>query len=105
MNSINPLDYAGHPLVAGIFGAIVGLKFVPGLTWLERVTNLGAGGVIAYYVAPALANWWGLSEHMVGFMSFILGMFGLSVAAAIFQGIRTLNLAEVITEWLKPRGK
>jgi hypothetical protein len=90
-------------LVAGILGALVGLRFVPGLTWFERVTNLGAGGVIAYYAAPALAGWWGLSEHMVGFMSFILGMFGLSVAAAIFQGVRTLNVAEIISGWISRR--
>ena len=30
------LDIAAHPFVAGVLGALVGLKFVPGLTWLER---------------------------------------------------------------------
>ena len=30
------LDLAAHPFVAGVLGALVGLKFVPGLSLVER---------------------------------------------------------------------
>ena len=30
------LDIVAHPFVAGVVGALVGPKFVPGLTWVER---------------------------------------------------------------------
>lgn len=93
------LDLAAHPFVAGVLGALVGLKFVPGLTWLERVTNLGAGGVLAYYTAPAIVSWWDLSPQMLGFLGFALGMLGLSIAAAVIQGIRETSVARIIDSW------
>lgn len=82
------LDLAGHPFVAGVVGALVGLKFVPGLTWLERVTNLGAGGVLAYYTAPAIVSWWDLSPQMLGFLGFALGMLGRELAQAEYRYIK-----------------
>lgn len=103
MSAPSNLDLAAHPLVAGLLGGLVGLRFVPGLSWPERLTNLAAGGLLSYYTAPALVGWWGLSEQMLGFLGFLIGMFGLSVASAVLQAIRQLDLADVIRSWISRR--
>ena len=104
MKDASFLDWASHPLVAGVVGSLVGLRFVPGLTWPERLMNLAAGGALAYYTAPAMVSWWGMSENLLGFFGFAIGMFGLSASAAVIQGIRDTNVAEILRGWLSRKG-
>ena len=97
--------YMSHPLVPGLIGALIGLRFAPGVAWLERVTNVIAGGACAAYVAPAAGEIFKLtSVSMLGFLSFFVGMFGMSIAAAVMQGVRDLKLADIISGWLSRRG-
>ena len=42
---IEPQKIMAHPLAAGIIGSLVGLRLAPGLSWLERLTNVAAGSV------------------------------------------------------------
>jgi len=50
---IEPQKIVAHPLAAGVLGAMVGLRFAPGLTWFERVANVATGTIFAGSVAPA----------------------------------------------------
>ena len=102
---IDPQKIVAHPLFAGISGALIGLRFAPGLSWLERVTNVAAGSVSAAYVAPAAGEVFRLtSPSMMGFLSFFIGMFGMSIAAAVMQGVRDTKVGDIITGWLS-RGR
>lgn len=93
------------PFAVGALGAVVALRFAPGLTWFERAFNIGCGSLCAGFCAPALAEWLHvLSAGMHAGMSFVVGTFGLSLAAAVAQGIRDLKLGEVITGWISRRG-
>jgi len=95
---------ARNPFVGGALGAIVGLKFAPGATWPERVANVVAGGLCAGYGAPAASEWLHVtSAHMQSGLAFAVGLFGLSLAAAVWQGLRELKLAEIITGWISRR--
>ena len=104
MKDASILDWASHPLVAGVVGSLVSLRFVPGLTLTERLMNLAAGSALAYYTAPAIVSWWGMSENLLGFFGFAIGMFGLSASAAVLQGIRETNFAEILRGWLSRKG-
>ena len=96
---------ATSPEGAGLLGALVGLRFAPGLSWLERLGNTITGLGCASFIAPAAGEMFKAnSPTMIGFLAFILGMFGMSVAAAIAQAIRDLKLAEIIAGWISRKG-
>lgn len=98
---IDPHKIITHPLMAGLAGAVVGLRFAPGLSWLERVTNVAAGAACSAFVAPASAEMLRLSSaSMTGFLAFVIGMFGMSIAAALFQGLRDMKVGEIVTGWV-----
>lgn len=99
---IDPQRLISHPLAAGLLGAMIGLKFAPGLSWFERVTNVAAGAACAGYVTPAAAEVFGLvSAPMQSALGFAVGMFGMSVAAALIEAVRAVQWADIVSGWLK----
>lgn len=102
---IDGYKIATHPLTAGIGGALVGLRFAPGLTWPERLFNVAAGAACAGWVAPAAAEMFELiSVSSQSALSFAIGMFGMSIAAALIDAVRATQWSEIITSWTKRRG-
>lgn len=99
-----PLDFdhlTSTQALAGAGGSLVSLKFAPGATWKERAFNFAAGTMAAIAVAPAIAEWLKLtSPAMLSGLSFSVGLFGLSVAAAITAAVRDAKLADVLPSWL-----
>lgn len=93
------------PLVAGVVGAAVGLRFVPGLTWVARLAHVAAGSLTAAYMAPAVAE--GLSVHnqaTLGALAFVFGLLGMSLASAMLEGIKRLPIAQILQSWLERKG-
>ena len=96
---------ARSPFLPGALGAVVALRFAPGITWKERAFNVAAGAMCAGYLSPAIADWLHISgAGMQSGLSFGVGMFGLSLAAAAMQAIRELKLGEIIAGWISRRG-
>lgn len=96
---------ARNPFVAGALGGMVALKFAPGQTWIERAGNVGAGSVSAGFAGPGLVDWLQITgAGLQSGVSFGVGMFGLSLAAAVVEGIRQVRLGEIITGWISRRG-
>lgn len=94
-----------NPFFAGALGSLAALKFAPGATWIERAGNVAAGSASAGFAGPALVDWLSIgSASMQSGVSFGVGMFGLSLAAAIVDGIRQVRLGEIITGWISRRG-
>jgi len=93
------------PLTAGALGAVIGLKFVPGVLWIERLINFCAGVACSIYLAPAVGEMLNLSSvAKQNGLAFVMGLFSVSIAAAIFEGIRNLKVAEIIESYVKRRG-
>lgn len=94
-----------HPLAAGIGGALVGLRFAPGMSWGEKLLNVAAGAACAGWVGPAAAEIFELtSVNAEAALSFAIGMFGMSIAAALVEAVRTVQWSEIITSWTKRKG-
>jgi hypothetical protein len=94
-------DLSRNPAVAGVAGSLVALRFSPGETWGERLFNFICGSLCAILLAPAVAEFLSLTSHaMLSGLSFAIGLFGLSIAAALSHGLKGVNLAEVITGWI-----
>jgi len=105
MDLPEPQKLFNNPFFAGLVGAVIGLKFAPGISWAERMGNAAAGAGFAGYMAPAMAEWFHLeSTNMAGGLAFFMGLFGMSLAAAVWQGIRDVKLGEIISGWLSRRG-
>ena len=90
--------------VAGLLGSLVGLKWAPGGTWPERAANVGVALGCAIYVTPGAAEWLGIvSPKALSALSFIAGMFGLSLSAAVADGLRQAKFGDIISSWLTRR--
>ena len=101
----DPQKIVAAPVVAGAAGSVVALKFAPGATWTERLTNVGSGSAFAAFVAPAMAEYFHIaSPQMLSCLSFALGLFGMSLASALFTGLKGLDVAGIISGWLKKGG-
>lgn len=104
MTDLDPQKIISNPLAAGVAGALVGLRFAPGLSWLERITNVSTGAACASFVAPAAGELFRLSSaSMMSGLAFAVGMFGMSLGAAIIQGLRDLKVGDIITSWISKR--
>lgn len=105
MNDFSPDAIVSHPAVPGIVGALVGLKFAPGASWSERAINFTSASAIAWFGSPAAVELFSIkSPGAAGFLGFAIGMFGLSIAAAVVSGIKDLKLGEIAAGWLSRRG-
>jgi hypothetical protein len=63
------------------------------------------GSLCAGFFGPAIIEYFTVSRHGAeAAISFGVGMFGLSMAAALMQTIRDLKLAEIITNRLTRKG-
>lgn len=102
---IDPQKIITSPFLPGIFGAWAGLKFAPGISRIEKVTNIAAGMACAGFVAPAAGEVFKLSSvAMMSGLAFVIGMFGMSIAAAVMQGLRDLRVGEIISGWVSRKG-
>lgn len=103
---IDDLKRLAHSQFAvGALGSVVALKFAPGVSWAERAFNVLAGSMCAGFCAPALAEWLRIgTPGMLAFMAFAVGLFGLSLTAALLQGIRDLRVADIISGWVSRKG-
>ncbi len=92
-------------LVAGFFGAIMSLWFVTeAKTWPQRFFMVLGGAIVAAYATPLLGLIISPSEPMERGLSFMVGLFGMTLANAIFAGIRDTKFGEIVSGWLKRPG-
>lgn len=93
-------DAARNPFVAGVAGSMLSLKFAPGDSWIERLTNVVAGTLCAGYAAPVAVEFLHLeSKTSQALAGFVIGLFGLSLCASIGEWIKSGKLAESISSW------
>lgn len=102
--NLDPDQILGSPFTVGGFGSLVALKFAPGTSWWERLTNVGTGALLAGYVAPALTEWLHFtSKGAANAAAFILGLLGMSLIAAALQAIRDPKTIDALVSWLPRR--
>ncbi len=102
---IDPKEIASSPFTVGAIGAFVAaIKFTPGASWLEKLVNIISGALIAGYLAPVLVGFLQMSSpsYQSG-AAFAVGLLGMSVVAAVIQGIKDTPLGQIITSWATRR--
>jgi hypothetical protein len=89
---------ASEPTIAGIFGALLSLRWAPGPTWLERFFCFGCGIACAVYAAPALLGYMGVEAAWAPrLFSFLFGLLGMNLIAKTVDTIRSTDWVTVFT--------
>lgn len=102
--NFNPEAAIKNPFLAGLVGAFIGLRWVPGLTWGARALNLASGCALAGFFAPAIGEWYGLqSDSLRAALACAVGVFGLNVIAAIQDAIKTADIKAWLP-WNRTKG-
>lgn len=76
-------------IIAGTFGAAVSMAVIKGPIWYRFCLFLG-GLVAAAFVTPLLVDTFDLSKSENA-VAFLVGMFGMSIAAAIIRTVQDVN--------------
>ena len=77
-----------HPLIAAMLGALVGLRFAPGLTWAQRAFNATSSVALAMIFGPMGSDMLGLSETGASALSGGIALFGLGLADQVQGAIK-----------------
>jgi len=93
------------PFVVGAAGAfIAAFRFIPGASIVEKVINGACGTAIAGFMTPALTEWLSMkSQAYMNGAAFMFGLVGMSLAAAILQGIKDTPVGQILSGWLSRR--
>lgn len=98
---IDPERFIKSPFLIGLAGAIVSLRWAPGISWLERLFTAASGSMMAGFFSPAVSQYLKFgSAEMQGATAFAMGLFGLNAAATLLRWLSTLQVGDLLP-WKK----
>lgn len=93
------------PFTVGAIGALIAARNIPGASLVEKIINCACGTAIAGFMTPAFTEWLSMkSQAYMNGAAFMFGLVGMSLAAAILQGIKDTPLSQIMTGWLSRKG-
>lgn len=88
-------------LMPGLVGAILSLRFNPEIdSWPEYLWGIAGGTFAAWWLTPPVVEYLGMGRHSYAF-AFFIGLFGMSLFAALFRAITSADLWALIREALQ----
>lgn len=96
---------AKHPLIAALLGALVGLRFAPGLTWAQRAFNATSSVALAMIFGPLGSDMLGLSEAGASALSGGIALFGLGLADQVQAAIKAGEWRQWVPGLKPPKGE
>jgi len=94
LNDLPPEAAKAFPGVVGSLAALLWIKD----TWPRKAAMFVAGAAMSRYGAEWVAKLVGMNE---GFAGFLLGMFGMAIAAKLFETWQGLELGLILRDWLR----
>ncbi|MHA3788315.1 hypothetical protein ACX0HA_08915 [Flavobacterium hauense] len=76
-------------ILAGFCGGYVFINKSAKLTRLQKVSTILSGGLTANYLTPVVADWFNLSDNILGGIAFLLGYSGLKGVELIFIAFKS----------------
>lgn len=94
------LGIKASSFLAGFIGGVISLKWVPEMTtWWQRGGTAIAGGFSAAYLSPLIVGYFEVKAGAGG-IDFAVGLFGMSLAAAIMRAMSGADLwGFVVSKW------
>jgi hypothetical protein len=99
--NLNDPDIGWSKLLPAAAGTAISMRFVKGTKW-ERLSMAIGGLALSYYGTTPAANFVGMGSAE-GLVGFVIGMFGMSLAAKVYETIGAIDakqLAADLTGWL-----
>lgn len=88
-------------IIVGLISSVVSLKFVPYMASIwQRLTMVGGGFCCAVFIAPGIAEAFEFKERTEHGIVFLVGLFGMSLCAALMQLITSGELWDFIKKKL-----
>lgn len=84
----------------GVIGAMVALRWIRG-TAPQRLAAVLGGSAAAYYETPYMSSIMGTDAGLTGFL---IGLFGMAVAAKTFEVLERLDPAALLERLLRKWG-
>ena len=78
-------------VLAGLCGSLLSLSFVDDMGVRQRIAAVLSGIVMSHYVAPFIAKVFN-EDNFVETIGFLVGLFGMSICAAVFRAIKISDL-------------
>ena len=101
MEMQHPSWFTCKIVLAGLAGSLLSMNFVDELCFKQRVIAVASGGLMAHYVSPWISFL--LNEHdYQETIGFFVGLFGMSICAAIFKAIKNSDLWLLVKRRLAP---
>lgn len=94
-------------LLAGFLGTLVSLYFREELgTVKSRIVAVMAGTTTSYFTAPILMEYLKLDPPLIGGITFLTGLFGMSIVSSVMKVLPTViqNVGTSLP-WSKGRGE
>lgn len=95
-------------VVLGGLGSALSLNSIQGLGWGQRVMTVLTGAVMAGVLSQPIVAWVDFPAGFSDAVSFLVGMFGVSIAGSIIKMFKTADLwllaSEVLRSWFKKGG-
>ena len=88
--------------VPGVMGALVAIPFTQGPLFMRLSMFVGGVGLSKWGTQP-LVEWLGVTSS-AGLVGFILGLFGMSVAAKVYEAIGSFAAGDIgaaMVQWAK----
>ena len=97
------LETLGAKTLAGFIGGVLALRFFEGLTPTGKAWTVAGGMAMAYFVTHPVIDFFVLKPHYEGAVGFVVGLFGMSIAAALFSAVKQIELARIVASWIERR--
>lgn len=84
-------------LIPAVIGAALAVALGPKRDWPERLTGFMAGFFVSVYATGPVVTWFGGAPgDYLGGVGFVLGLFGMSVADALWRAVRDTDIAGIL---------
>lgn len=99
------LDAPKSVVVAGFLGSLLSMSFIDGMGTKQRIVAVIFGMVMSHYLAPFIAYMF-KEQSFEPTIGFLVGLFGMSVVAAVFRAIQNSDIwAFIMTRFGKKAGE
>jgi hypothetical protein len=88
--------------IPGFIGGVVSLRFFNEQTIFQRIMTVLGGWVCAAFTTDPVLAYFSLSEKSWNNgVAFFIGLFGMSLIAAVMIAIKGVQWVDIITGWVK----
>jgi hypothetical protein len=87
-----------RPETTGLIGSALGVVNAPGAGWRERLFNFGSGLGAAWFLAPAIEDYFELSSRNQRMaVAFVIGLVGMNLVAKVIEHVKKTPLFALLS--------